>query len=63
MINVWILPGATVTVGNISNTVFLMIWKPKDFSSDELTGRGSNPSTSSILTRSSPTVDWTRSWT
>lgn len=60
-----ILPGATVTDGKKSNTVFLMIWKPKDFSSEELTGRGSNPSTSSIFTLWSPTVDWMRSrtWT
>lgn len=57
---IWFLPGATVTVGNMSNTVFLMIWKPKDLSSEELTGKGSNPSTSSIFTRWSPTVDWMR---
>lgn len=40
---VLVAPGATVTVGNKSRIVFLMIWKPKDVSSEELTGRGSNP--------------------
>lgn len=40
---VQVVPGATVTVGNKSRIVFLMIWKPKDFSSEELTGRGSKP--------------------
>ena len=60
-----ILPGATVTDGKKSSTVFLMTWKPKDLSSEELTGRGSKPLTSSIFTLWSPTVDWTRSrtWT
>lgn len=58
------LPGATVTCGNWSSRVFLMVWNPKDVSSYELTGSGSKPFTSSIFTLSSPTVDWmnSRTW-
>lgn len=58
-----ILPGAIVIDGNKSNTVFLIIWKPKAFSSVELIGRGSKPSTSSIFTRWSATVEWIWSMT